>query len=236
MIPLPLRADIPRQRLPVVTATLIAANAATWLFELGHGVALAVLDYGLIPSWLLRGIRDGAVHVPHYGRALLHQEVPFPWTVLTAMFMHGGWLHILGNMWFLWIFGQGIEDAVGRLRFLSLYFFSGLAAMLAQVLATPASSEPVVGASGAIAGVLGAYVFLYPRVRVRCLWVLIVFVTFVNIPAWALLGFWFLSQFLLPMDSGVAWAAHVGGFIAGLGMARLLLARRPPWRGSAWVG
>jgi membrane associated rhomboid family serine protease len=236
MIPLPYRASIPRRRFPVMTAALIAANTLVWFYELHHRVTLATLDYGLIPSWLLRGIREGPINLGPYGQALLHQEVPFPWTVLTAMFMHGGWLHIIGNMWFLWIFGQGIEDAVGRLRFLTLYFVAGLAAMLAQVLATPTSSEPIVGASGAIAGVMGAYLLLYPTVRVRCIWILIVFVTFVNLPAWALLGLWLVSQFLLPMNSGIAWMAHVGGFVVGLGLVRLLLPRRSIRRSSSVTG
>ncbi len=234
MIPLPLRADVPRRRFPATTLVLVALNVAAWAFELHHGVGLATLDYGLIPSWLLHGIREGPIELPGIGRAVLHQEVPFPWTVLTAMFMHGGWLHILGNMWFLWIFGEGVEEAMGALRFAAFYAVAGLAATFAQVLATPASTQPMVGASGAIAGVLGAYVLLYPRARVRCLWILIVFVTFVNLPAWALLGFWFVSQFFVPVESGVAWVAHVGGFVVGLGAVRLFLPRRRPPRNAVW--
>ncbi len=218
----------------MVTVGLIAANSLAWLFELQHGVALATLDYGLIPSWLLQGIREGQIELPNLGTALLHQEVPFPWTILTAMFMHGGWLHVIGNMWFLWIFGDNVEDAMGRARFAIFYLLCGLAAGLAQVLATPTSAAPMVGASGAIAGVLGAYLVLYPRARVRCIWILIVFVTFVNIPAWALLGLWFVSQFLVPLESGVAWMAHVGGFIAGFGLVHVL-ARRGPRDGSSWL-
>ena len=216
-----------------MTVAMIAANGLAWVFELYHGVALATLDYGLIPSWLLAGIREGPIFLPRLGQAVLHQEVPFPWTALTAMFMHGGWLHILGNMWFLWIFGDNVEDAMGGLRFLAFYLLCGLAAALAQILVTPSSTQPMVGASGAIAGVLGAYLLLYPRARVRCLWVLILFVTFVNIPAWALLGLWFVSQFFVPMESGVAWMAHVGGFVAGFAMARLFVP--PSLRAqSAW--
>lgn len=239
VIPLPIRDDAPRARHPVVTVGLIAASSAAWLFELQHGVALATLDYGLIPSWLLQGIRDGPIVLPGVGRVILHQEVPYPWTILTAMFMHGGWLHVVGNMWFLWIFGDNVEGAMGRVRFTVFYLLCGLAASLSQVVATPSSAAPMVGASGAIAGVLGAYLALFPRATVRCLWVLIVFVTFVNIPAWALLGFWFLSQFFLPLDSGVAWMAHVGGFVAGFGLVRLLappgggtLFRSRPWPGD----
>jgi len=232
MIPLPLRADVPRRRFPGMTATLIALNTAAWVFELHHGVTLATLDYGLIPSWLLHGIREGPIVLPHLGRAVLHQEVPFPWTLLTAMFMHGGWLHIIGNMWFLWIFGEGVEGAMGASRFLLFYLLSGLASSLAQVAVTPASVEPMVGASGAIAGVLGAYLLLYPRAHVRCLWILIIFVTFVNLPAWALLGFWFLSQFFVPMEAGIAWMAHVGGFLAGMALVGPFAKRRRFERGA----
>jgi rhomboid family protein len=232
MIPLPIRDDAPRPRFPAMTSALIAANAVAWFFELSHGVALSTLDYGLIPSWLLAGIREGPILLPHFGRAVLHQEVPFPWTVLTAMFMHGGWLHVIGNMWFLWIFGDNVEGAMGRLRFIAFYLVCGLAAAFAQVLVTPSSTAPMVGASGAIAGVLGAYLLLFPGARVRCLWVLVVFVTFVNVPAWALLGLWFLSQFFVPLESGVAWMAHVGGFLAGAILVRLFAA--PPRARSAW--
>ena len=225
MIPLPLRDDIPRRRFPLVTAAIIAANALAWLFELRHGVVLATLDYGLIPSWLVGGIREGPFQLP-IGPVTLHQEVPFPWTVLTSMFMHGGWLHVAGNMWFLWIFGDNVEEAMGRARFVVFYVLCGLIAALAQVAAWPTASVPMVGASGAIAGVLGAYLVLYPRARVRCLWILIVFVTFVNVPAWALLGLWFVSQFFVPVEAGVAAMAHVGGFLAGLGLVRVFQGRR----------
>ncbi len=233
MIPLPLRSTVPRLRAPATTIALIVLNTAAWLFELRHGVMLSTLDYGLIPSWLLHGVRDGLIDVPRFGQAVLHQEVPVPWTVLTAMFMHGGWLHVVGNMWFLWIFGQGVEQAMGSLRFLVFYLLCGLLAFAAQVLATPASAVPMVGASGAIAGVMGGYLLLYPRARVRCLWILIVLVTFVNLPAWALLGVWFVSQFFLPLESGVAWMAHVGGFVAGLAAVRLFAAG---WRPTTAAG
>ncbi len=222
MIPLPVRDDAPRRRFPAVTAGLIGANVVAWVLELKHGIALATLDYGAIPSWLLQGIREGPIELPGLGTAILHQEVPCPWTLLTAMFIHGGWLHIVGNMWFLWIFGDNVEDAMGRTRFAAFYGVCGVAALLSQVLVTPSSAAPIVGASGAIAGVLGAYLVLYPRARVRCLWILIVFITFVDIPAWALLGLWFVSQFFVPLEAGVAWMAHVGGFVAGLVLVHAL--------------
>ena len=225
MIPIPIRDSVPRLRTPVVTIALIAANVAAWLCELAHGVTLSVLDYGAIPSWLLSMQRDGWIQLPEIGRVFLHQELPAPWTVLSSMFLHGGWLHLIGNLWFLWIFGDNVEDAMGRVRFLLFYLLCGLAAAATQIAVTPASAAPMVGASGAIAGVLGAYFLLYPRATVRSLWFLFIFATFIDIPAWILLGVWFVSQLLLPSGSGIAWAAHVGGFAAGVLLA-LLLARR----------
>jgi membrane associated rhomboid family serine protease len=229
MIPIPYRDENPRLRFPLVTSTIIALNLAAWLFELARGVDLSVLDYGLIPSWLLRGTRDGPLSVPGMGRLFLHQEVPVPLTVLTSMFLHGSWLHIIGNMWFLWIFGDNVEDVLGKVRYVFFYLGCGLAAALAQVLLTPGSTLPMVGASGAVAGVLGAYLVLFPQARVRCLWVLIIFITFVRVPAWLLLGLWLVSQLLLPSNSGIAWMAHVGGFAAGAALAILWIRPRLRW-------
>ncbi len=211
-----------------MTVAIIAANAAFWVYELVHGVTLSTLDYGVIPQWMLRGISDGPILFPSGLHAELHQEVPWPLTILTAMFAHGGWLHLIGNMWFLWIFGDNLEDRMGVVRYVLFYLACGVIAAGTQVLATPDSVAPMVGASGAIAGVLGGYILLYPAARVRCLWVLIVFVTTVRIPAFILLGLWFLSQFLTPAQSGVAWQAHVGGFLAGLALVKLFIDDRPP--------
>jgi membrane associated rhomboid family serine protease len=226
MIPIPLRDENPTVRLPAATIALIAVNLAAWAMELVHGIDLAVLDYGAIPAWVLHGVREGPIRLPGIGRALLHQEVPPPWTVLTSMFLHGGWMHLIGNMWFLWIFGDNVEEAMGRARFVAFYLLCGLLAAVVQVLASARSTVPMVGASGAIAGVLGAYLILFPRAPIRCLWVLIIFVTTVSVPAWALLGLWFLSQFFVPTGSGVAWMAHVGGFVAGLALVRVFAPRR----------
>jgi membrane associated rhomboid family serine protease len=206
-----------------VTIGIIAANTAAWIYELGHGVTLSVLDYGAIPQWLLRHISSGPILLPHRVEATLQQEVPWPLTLVTSMFMHGSWLHVIGNMWFLWIFGDNLEDRMGKVRFVLFYLVCGLLAAGTQVLATPDSVAPMVGASGAIAGVLGGYILLYPTARVRCLWILIVFVTTIRIPAFVLLGVWFLSQFLTPPESGVAWQAHVGGFLAGLALVKLFV-------------
>jgi membrane associated rhomboid family serine protease len=226
VIPIPISADIPTVRRPVVTIGLIVANVAAWVYELSRGrtgVALSVLDYGVIPRWLLHGTTAGPISLPGGFIGELSQEAPWPWTLLTAMFMHAGWMHLIGNMWALWFFGDNIEDRMGRVRYLFFYLICGVLAFGTQVLATPASMAPMVGASGAIAGVLGGYVFLYPTARVRCLWVLIVFVTTIRVPAFVLLGLWFVWQFFTPIGSGVAWAAHVGGFLAGLALVKLFV-------------
>ena len=238
MIPLPLRDTNPTTKTPVVMIALVVANVLVWFYQLHHGVMEATLDYGVIPRWLLAGMRDGQLVLP-MGDALrghvrevevmLHQEVPHPLTLLTSMFMHGGWMHLVGNMWFLWIFGDNVEDAMGRVRFVVFYLLCGVLAALAQTAVTPHSEVPMVGASGAIAGVLGGYLLLYPRARIRCLWVLIIFITTIELPAWALLGMWFVAQFFIPQGEGIAWAAHVGGFVAGLALIRLFAkASLPP--------
>jgi membrane associated rhomboid family serine protease len=142
------------------------------------------------------------------------------YTPFSSMFLHGGWFHLIGNMWFLWLFGNNVEDSMGRLRYLAFYLLCGLAAVAAQTLMSPSSVVPMVGASGAISGVMGAYVFLYPRVRVHMLVVLFVFITRIAVPAYLMIGYWFLLQLLggaaAQGEGGVAFWAHVGGFVAGL--------------------
>ena len=230
MIPLPISDENPTTRRPYVTYALILVNALVWFYELSRGVAESTFDYGAIPSWLLHHMRDGVLSVGlEHGAIQLHQEVPWPWTLVTSMFMHGGWLHIIGNMWFLWVFGDNVEDAMGSVKYLVFYLLCGLAAAAAQVLSSPSSTMPMVGASGAIAGVLGAYILLYPHARVRCLWILFIIITTVYVPAWLLLGIWFVSQFFMPGE-GVAWMAHVGGFATGFLLVRLFVTRRPPPR------
>jgi membrane associated rhomboid family serine protease len=147
------------------------------------------------------------------------------------MFMHGGWFHIIGNMWFLWVFGDNVEDEMGPVRFLVFYVLCGLAAAFAQIVTAPASLVPMVGASGAIGGVMGAYALLFPRVRVRLLIILVFYVTTITVPAIFMLGYWFLLQLLqgIPAlgseEGGVAFWAHVGGFLAGVALVWLF--RRP---------
>ena len=163
-------------------------------------------------------------------------EAPWLVTAFTSMFMHGGFLHILFNMLFLWIFGNNIEDAMGRARFLVFYLLAGLVAVYSQSVLDPGSTVPTIGASGAVAGVLGAYLLLLPRARILTLIFLIFFVTLVEIPAWAMLGAWFVLQFLPAVGQvaspdigggGVAYFAHVGGFLFGLATVKLFALRRP---------
>ena len=193
-------------RKPVVTGLLIAVNVFVFLQELLYGDAF-VLRWSAIPALITSG----------------HRFI----TVFTAMFMHGGWMHIIGNMIFLWAFGPEIEDAMGRWRYLIFYLVGGTVAMLAQILANPGSSVPNLGASGAIAAVMGAFLVTYPRDRIRSILVIFIFVKITFIPAALLIGFWFLTQLFSAgqvahaQSGGVAYLAHVGGFIFGAATARL---------------
>ncbi len=229
VVPIPLSDENPATRRPYVTVGLIIVNALFWFYEVATGVDQATVTFGVIPSWLLGGVTEGWIQIPDYGSVPVHQGVPWPFTVLTSMFMHGSWLHIIGNMWFLWIFGDNVEDAMGHGRYFAFYIVAGVAAAMAQVLITPSATVPMVGASGAIAGVLGAYLILYPHARVRSLFILFIFITTIYVPAWLLLGLWFVSQFFIGGHE-VAWMAHVGGFIAGAALVHLLVKHRPPPR------
>jgi membrane associated rhomboid family serine protease len=220
------------QRVPYVTLALIAINVVAWVFVQGAGATLplarSICELGLIPGELTgtlsAGTRfpmgDGLVCLTDPGRQLEN--------VLTSMFLHGSWMHLLGNMWFLWLFGNNIEDSMTRPRFVAFYLVCGLGAALAQVFAEPSSRIPMVGASGAISGVMGAYLVLFPRVRVFTLVPLGFFVTSIALPAWAMLLYWALLQFLGGLTSvagaqaGVAFWAHRGGFLAGVALIKLL--------------
>ncbi len=199
-------------RMPVVTASIIAVNVFVFLLELTGGDAF-VTKWALIPADIVGG------------RHLV--------TILTSMFMHGSWSHILGNMVFLWAFGPEIEDLMDRPRYLVFYLLGGLAATAAQVALGPTSTVPNLGASGAIAAVMGAFIVTYPRDRIRSLLVIFIFVRMTYIPAALLIGVWFLTQFVSlgsvaaqAPSGGVAYAAHVGGFIFGAVTARLFEGRR----------
>jgi rhomboid family protein len=226
---LPIRDDNPTVRTPVVTWALIAANFAMWILVEAMGaepfLSRSICSLGLIPGELLGQIPAGTL-VP-IGPGVACRISGASWfTPLTSMFMHGSWLHILGNMWFLHIFGNNVEDAMGRGRFLLFYLLAGLAAAAAQVLAGPGSALPMIGASGAIGGVMGAYVLLYPRAGIVTFVFLGFFARMMVIPAVIMLGYWFLLQLLSgafsPADAGgVAFWAHVGGFLAGIALTPL---------------
>jgi membrane associated rhomboid family serine protease len=218
-------------RTPYATFVLIGLTVATWLLVQGAGLGLqfarSICDLGLIPGELTLSVRpgtrfpmgDGLVCLTDPGRQSAH--------VLTSIFLHGSWMHLLGNMWFLWIFGNNVEDAMGRVRFVVFYVLTGVAAALAQVVITPASAVPMVGASGAISGVMGAYIVLYPRVRVFMIVPLGFFLTSMAWPAWMMLGYWLLLQFVSGLTvvgqegGGVAFWAHLGGFVAGAVLVKL---------------
>jgi membrane associated rhomboid family serine protease len=245
----PIKDNIPTDRFPLVTVVLIAANVVVYLLAIQHGGSLisgpsqaVAIKYGAIPTALTH--------------CLGHQELIRPtiagteiacvsrggtiavWqTVFTAMFMHASILHIGGNMLFLWIFGNNVEDAMGPVKYLAFYILGGLAALALQVLVDPNSAAPTLGASGAIAAVLGGYIVLYPRARVLTLVFIILFFTVIELPALVMLGLWFAQQALFGAfdltnpqggGGGVAYFAHVGGFVFGLLTVRLLARKRKP--------
>ena len=214
---LPLRDHNPSERTPFVTWALIAINIGVFLsYYPGIGDQPRLLmsfytDWGLVPRLVSQGEQTQ--------------------TIFTSMFLHGGWLHLAGNMLFLWIFGDNMEDQMGHVGFLIFYFASGVAAAFGQMLADPSSAVPMVGASGAIAGVMGGYLLLFPRARVDLLLILFFFFKVITIPAWLLLGLWFGLQLVNgtageAAGGGVAYWAHAGGFVAGVVLALPLWLKR----------
>ena len=222
----PYRDDNPTLGTPAVTYLLIGLNVAAWVLVQGMGaepyLSQSVCELGLIPGEFLGRLPPGYSIPVSETLACMMDERREWYTPLTSMFLHGGWLHLIGNMWFLWLFGNNVNDSMGHGRFLVFYLLCGLAAAAAQTLVNPSSPIPMVGASGAISGVMGAYIVLYPRVRVHMLIFLGFFITRIAVPAFLMLGYWFLLQILggLPglgqeEGGGVAFWAHAGGFIAG---------------------
>ena len=211
----PLRATQPSYSKPVVTVLLIVVNVLVFLYEISlesFGRNDFIAAYGLVPDQF----------------SFLN--------VLTSMFLHGGWMHLLGNMWFLWIFGDNIEDILGSAKFLLFYLLCGIAAAIAQFLADPGSRVPMGGASGAIAGVMGAYMVKFPHSRIHTLLFIFFFITTVEVPAWLMLIYWFVINLFSGVGSigyshanqggGVAFLAHVGGFLAGIALIYLLVPRQ----------
>lgn len=224
---IPLRDVNPSHSFPLITILIIIVNGIVFLYEVSLGQYLPeFLDtYALIPvQYFYMGDLGGLSAIVRY----------FPF--LTSQFLHGGWLHFIGNMWFLWIFGDNVEDRLGHFKFLIFYLLCGVIAGLAHVYTNPHSSLPTVGASGAIAGVMGAYTISFPRARVITLFIFFFFIRFIELPAVVFLGVWFLFQFfsgtaaLSAAESagGVAWWAHIGGFVAGIVLV-LFIPKRKNW-------
>ncbi len=226
---IPLRDANPTRRPPVVTLILIGLCGIVFAWELGvlasggeRALEAFFRDHGVVPAELSAAIGEGD---------LLSQPTA---GVLTSLFLHGGWLHLAGNMLYLWIFGNNIEDRFGRLGFLGFYLLGGIAAAAAQVAIDPGSTVPMVGASGAIAAALGAYLVLFPRARILSLVFLVFFYQLIEVPALLVLGFWFLLQVVdgvtslgaTSADGGIAFFAHIGGFVAGV-VVGLLVRGRP---------
>jgi membrane associated rhomboid family serine protease len=226
---LPIRDTIPSHTRPVVTWALILTNVAIFLRQAAlpqPALEAFVFYFGMVPAAL---VNTGVEALPPSAG---------PLTFLSSMFLHGGFLHLIANMWTLWIFGDNVEDRMGHSRFLVFYILCGLLAGGAHLLSDPTSTVPTIGASGAIAGVLGAYFILFPRSRVLTLIPIFFYPLFVEIPAFVYLGFWFLSQVLSgsmtagATGGGIAWWAHIGGFLAGVALFWFFLRRRPS-RGAA---
>src|SRR5919106_1771790 len=229
----PYRDENETQRLAIVTGTIIGLNVLVWILVQGAGTTFAlassVCELGLIPGELTASLPAGTRFPMGDGLVCLTDPGRQVANVITSMFLHGSWMHLLGNMWFLWLFGNNIEDSMTRPRFVAFYLLTGLAAALAQVAANPASGVPMVGASGAISGVMGAYLVLYPRVRVFTLVPLGFYITSLALPAWAMLLYWAALQFFGGLSSivaaqeggGVAFWAHLGGFLAGVVLVKL---------------
>jgi len=219
----PLKDENPTVNKPVVTIALIVINCLVFLYSVmksTRGFQIFIYQYGLIPYELI-----------HLTEVTPQFSSPVLLTPFTSMFLHGGWMHLIGNMLYLWIFGNNIEDQLGSVKFVLFYLASGLAAVVLFVVFSPNSEIPLVGASGAIAGVLGAYLYLFPRARVLTLMWIFYFIRIIRLPASVILGFWFVYQLFMSLVSGggggVAWLAHVGGFGFGYAWFRLIIRRRP---------
>lgn len=231
----PLRDDNPTLLTPIITIILILVNVGVWIYVQGAGVSPAVLNrtvcsLGMIPAEVT-GMTGGYTGVQlGPGGSCLFGGITVG-AIFTSMFLHGGWVHLIGNMWFLWLFGNNVEDSMGHLRFLVFYLLVGVGAAAAHVFIGPESPIPTVGASGAISGVMGAYLLLYPRVRIQTLFWFLIFIRIIPVPAWFVLILWFGLQLLSGYtdtvgQAGVAFWAHVGGFVAGVVLIKLFVNRQ----------
>jgi membrane associated rhomboid family serine protease len=230
---LPLHDDNPKLLTPYATIALITLTLLSWIMLQGIGkepeLSASVCTLGVVPGELLQLLPTGTALRLTPTLYCTMGSIPNWYTTITYMFMHGGWLHLLGNLWFLWVFGRSVEDSMGPLRFITFYLLCGLAAAGLQIAFAPASSIPMVGASGAIGGVMGAYLILYPKVRVNMLIFLFIFITTIRIPAMFMLIYWLLVQLFGGLASigndfgGVAFWAHIGGFVAGAAIVWLFV-------------
>jgi membrane associated rhomboid family serine protease len=210
---IPIKDNIPTRTFPIITASLLVVNIVAFVYARTmpvHLQATLIKGFGLIPREFLLALSTKPELLPY--NVL---------TIFTSMFLHAGFLHLGGNMLYLWIFGNNIEDAVGHVRFIFFYGLSGIAAAVMQFLVDPTSMVPMIGASGAVSGVLGGYLMLFPRAKIKTLIFIFIFFTFVDLPAMLLLTVWFLIQVLYLHTDGVAWFAHIGGFLFGLITIRL---------------
>jgi membrane associated rhomboid family serine protease len=226
---IPIKDDNPSRMFPLVTILLIVANVVVFIYQwiLGGAAQAFVVRFGAIP-WEITHFEELSNH-----GAELQTGLPNAVTLFSSMFIHGGFLHLLGNMLYLWIFGDNVEGLMGHVRFLFFYLICGLAAALTHIALQPNSTVPMVGASGAISGVLGAYLLRFPQARVHVLIFLFWFIRVIKVPALVVLGLWFLMQVISGLSSqgvsgggGVAWFAHIGGFIAGIVLVLLFAKRR----------
>lgn len=230
----PLHDDNPTEIFPIVTLALIGVSVGVWVFIQGGGftpelLAGSICSLGVIPAEVTGSFSDGPVRLTGNGPCVFGG---LTWgALLTSVFLHGSWVHLIGNLWFLWIFGNNVEDAMGHLRFATFYVLTGVIAALGHVAVEPTSTLPLVGASGAVSAIMGAYLVLYPRARVATLFVFIIVFKIIRLPAFVMLGMWFAYQLLASLltpvgvGGGVAFAAHITGFLAGLGL--ILVFRNP---------
>lgn len=224
---IPIRDNIKSGSFPLFAVGLILANFFVFYQELllnDRELSRFILTYGLVPASFTASLNQGFFNLTPY--------LP----LLTNLFLHGGWMHIIGNMWYIWIFGDNIEDRMGHVRFLLFYLLCGIAANMTHVLIDPGSAVPTIGASGAVSGILGAYLVTFPWARVLTLVPIFFFIQFIEIPALLFLGLWFFIQLqygtasLLMAGTNIAWWAHIGGFIAGMILVKIMAPRRPSWR------